>query len=713
MANSSGPVRRRSPVAAAWRRVVPLLLLGASLAAQDPFLLGSWIRPVPMHSKLSEPGYYVWCGSVVEDAGQYHMFYARWHTSPWTFGDGWLFDSEICHAVANTPDGPFTPTGVVLGKRPNDPTMAFWDSQTQHNPHIRKFGTKFYLYYMASVDPGAAVWPGITQRNRIQRNQRIGVIEADTIQDLLTGNFVRPNAPIVTPVYSTSAATDRTTNPTDYASNRIVNNQTVIQRPDGQYQLIYKSNWPQAPGYGHGYCLASHPAGPWTQMTPPIFSDQGREDENHWYDAARAKYFLLCKNFNGGGTEQLESTDSVNWTSRGIQLPRLIRWANGTNEIVEALERPQLLRNAAGEPIMLYMACRRALGGGAVEAFNVHIPLQPPTIAATPLTAPADIETSGALVSAVNFGATAPVTLNGLTFAPSGNNALSVALTYGVQQTGGAAGANVGAGLVDTVWTGVPAFEDFLDTMIWQTQATMAGASLTFPLTGLVVGRRYRCQLFVAESRTTPGKHGPQTVTIGSEPATVFDYGPGSSLVGAGALAIKLSVVFTAAAASAPVTLTQLVSGGGGLQLAAFALHDVTSTSAALGAGCASSGGANVLTTTSMPVANGTFQATGTGLPATAIVIAVTSVTPMAPALPLASILAQALPGCDLHVTPDILEALVTTTGTAQSSLLLPDSPPIVGVTFYHQMVPIELDGAGNWVAITSTNGLQLTVGAP
>jgi hypothetical protein len=63
-------------------------------------------------------------------------------------------------------------------------------------------------------------------------------------------------------------------------------------------------------------------------------------------------------------------------------------------------------------------------------------------------------------------------------------------------------------------------------------------------------------------------------------------------------------------------------------------------------------------------------------------------------------------------VQPDILEAMVTLTGSAQSSLFLPNSPPLVGVVFYHQMVPIELDGFGNWVAITSTNALQLTAGA-
>ncbi|MCU0865963.1 MAG: hypothetical protein MUC36_19440 [Planctomycetes bacterium] len=42
----------------------------------------------------------------------------------------------------------------------------------------------------------------------------------------------------------------------------------------------------------------------------------------------------------------------------------------------------------------------------------------------------------------------------------------------------------------------------------------------------------------------------------------------------------------------------------------------------------------------------------------------------------------------------------------------LPNTPSLVGATFHHQMVPIELDGAANWTAITATNSLQLTAGA-
>jgi|GEM_PF-853658 len=556
---------------------IPLVLLGSARATDPaPFQLGAWARPVPRHSVLAEPGYYVWGGSVVEEDGRYHMFYSRWPTSPWSFGDGWLFGSEICHAVADTPDGPFTPTGVVLGKRADDPELAHWDSQTQHNPHVQRFGDKCYLYYMASVDPGTEVWPGVSERNRIQRNQRIGVIAVDSLQDLVDGNFERPDQPILEPVYSTSAATDRSTNPTDFASNRIVNNPSVVRRTDGKYALYYKSNWPRSPGYGHGYALADDPAGPFTLVEGPVYSDEGREDENLWYDESRGVYHLLIKNFGRGGTEQLESADGVTWTSKGIQLGKSIQWDDGSSEPVEALERPQILRGAGGEPVMLYMACRRNLGGGLKEAFNVHIPLAAPAVDAKPFVEASELANSGLLVRAVNLGSEAPMTVNGVDFEPGGTEVAALVEQHGFGHDGGAAAAMLNTGEVDAVYEGEAAFEGLLDTIAWQTQSVQAGATLGFKLRELTPGRPYRLQLLFAESRDgVPARHGPQRLELGGE-SFRFDYGPASSMVAPGATAVRLTTTFVAASAAEPVTLVQEVAGGGGLQLSAFIVHDVS-----------------------------------------------------------------------------------------------------------------------------------------
>lgn len=113
----------------------------------------------------------------------------------------------------------------------------------------------------------------------------------------------------------------------------------------------------------------------------------------------------------------------------------------------------------------------------------------------------------------------------------------------------------------------------------------------------------------------------------------------------------------------------------------------------------------------SPPWVDATFRARGTGLPTTAIVIAETGVTPIVPGLQLDTLFAVAPPACALHVVPDIQQILITINGTVESSLFLPNTPPPVGVTFYHQMIPIQIDAMVNFLEITATNAVQLTAG--
>lgn len=126
------------------------------------------------------------------------------------------------------------------------------------------------------------------------------------------------------------------------------------------------------------------------------------------------------------------------------------------------------------------------------------------------------------------------------------------------------------------------------------------------------------------------------------------------------------------------------------------------------GAGCSG----RTLTAQTLPWVESTFRAKGTGLPTNALVLTVTSVTAVPQgAAPLSGIFAQGLPGCDVLVAPDILGLLVTTNGTATSSMFLPNTPPLVGVTFFHQMLPIAVDAQGAWTSVTATNALQITAG--
>ncbi len=149
---------------------------------------------------------------------------------------------------------------------------------------------------------------------------------------------------------------------------------------------------------------------------------------------------------------------------------------------------------------------------------------------------------------------------------------------------------------------------------------------------------------------------------------------------------------------------------------ASYAIARLTTTcpatSTSYGSGCPSSGGRNLLTATTLPWVDATFRATGTGLPSLALVVAVTGVAPIPQgSLPLTAMFAEGVPGCDVLVPPDILEVLVATSGSVQSQLFLPNTPPLAGVTFYHQMIPIEIDPQLTFLAVTSTNALQLVAG--
>jgi hypothetical protein len=128
----------------------------------------------------------------------------------------------------------------------------------------------------------------------------------------------------------------------------------------------------------------------------------------------------------------------------------------------------------------------------------------------------------------------------------------------------------------------------------------------------------------------------------------------------------------------------------------------------ATGAGCASSGGGNVMR--APPAWTGTtWTATASGLPAQAFVLGVSGLTPAS--LPLANVFPQAGPGCTLHVTPDLLALSFASAGTASSSLQIPASPALVGQSFDHQLVAIEFTAGLAFVAVTATNAARMTIG--
>jgi hypothetical protein len=80
--------------------------------------------------------------------------------------------------------------------------------------------------------------------------------------------------------------------------------------------------------------------------------------------------------------------------------------------------------------------------------------------------------------------------------------------------------------------------------------------------------------------------------------------------------------------------------------------------------------------------------------------------------LPIAALLPQGGPGCDLLVTLDLLDLRLPAGGVVQTQCAIPNSTAIAGIVLRHQVVPFELDLSGAIVAITSSNALAATLGA-
>ena len=98
-----------------------------------------------------------------------------------------------------------------------------------------------------------------------------------------------------------------------------------------------------------------------------------------------------------------------------------------------------------------------------------------------------------------------------------------------------------------------------------------------------------------------------------------------------------------------------------------------------LGAGCAGSGGPNVLAATP-PWLGGTFRSTVTGLAPGALTVAVYGFQPLA--MPMPSVHPAGLPGCTLWVDDDVLLEFVPGNGSVACSLAIPDQPALVGGVF-------------------------------
>ncbi|WP_242120675.1 glycoside hydrolase family protein [Aestuariivivens sediminicola] len=356
-------------------------------------------------SVLNDPDRFVWGGSVLKGTdGRYHMLYNTWECgdSVPEFTNSWVLHSKIAYAVSDYPDKEFKFQKIVLQGRRFEGDSTAWDAQMVTNPHVKEFDGKYYLYYVGSVDPGiqpiGSKGEKLNKRNRVQQTQKLGVIAFKDFDALLSGDFVRPDQPLLSPrtrVKETNVVDPSPEGTKPKPDNIIVVNPSVIRRPsDGKYLLYFKGNFYDPHWRGvHGVAIADTPIGPFTATDHFVFDIRNAdgtiangEDPYVWYHHGHQKFYVVLKDFTGKitfnkpGLALLESVDGIAWTkpNNSFFMKKEVVLKNGDTIKMNRLERPQLLVDQRGDPRVLY-------GAGSIvdinprrdgASFNVHIPLK-------------------------------------------------------------------------------------------------------------------------------------------------------------------------------------------------------------------------------------------------------------------------------------------------------------------------------------------------
>lgn len=195
---------------------------------EEELNLNTLIQPLTEDGIFRDSSYYNWGGSIIKDNDSlYHLFYSRWKRA-YTF-NGWLTSSEIAHAVSPNASGPWEYKETVLKGRGKE----HWDAITSHNPKIKQFEGKYYLYYIATnMGDNTYTEQDVTISSEkkldnntwktLRTNQRTGVAVANSIN----GPWERTEVPLIEP--SGPIAT-------------ITVNPAIAKGKDGIYYLIIKA----------------------------------------------------------------------------------------------------------------------------------------------------------------------------------------------------------------------------------------------------------------------------------------------------------------------------------------------------------------------------------------------------------------------------------------------------------------------------------------
>lgn len=346
--------------------------------AQTPNEMMQMLGKAPNAAAFEQEGYWVWGGSVLKaEDGRYHMFVARW-PKHLTFHPGWMIASDIVHASADTPNGPFKFEEVALPAR----GAEYWDGRSTFNPKILKYKDTYVLFYTGSTHP----FEDFSSKDTLKlnskysivgrSNKRIGIAYSKNIN----GPWKRLDHPIL-----------ETKNETFYSF--LTSNPAPWINEDGSVVLLFKSRkynkqFPYHSNMKIGVATAPSFKGPYAvAKNEPIFGEGSMpelEDPTLWKD--EHGYHVLAKDQRGEITGHIghgilaHSPNGIEWEldKNPYAYSKTVKWEDGSVKEMGQLERVSVLLDEKGKVSHIYFATMDGPGGfnNSAKSWNIVIPIK-------------------------------------------------------------------------------------------------------------------------------------------------------------------------------------------------------------------------------------------------------------------------------------------------------------------------------------------------
>ena len=344
--------------------IIAIFLYTGSIASgqnkNDQLFFKDRLQTISEDNIFKTEGYYNWCSSIIkDDDGLYHLFYSRW---PKEYGFlSWLTHSEVAHAVSDNAAGPWEYKETVLQSR----GKGHWDAITVHNPKIKYFEGKYYLYYVSTnmgdkdytedelIEMARVGYNHPNWKKYLRPNQRTGVAVANSID----GPWERMDQPLIEP---SGPVTTLTVNP------------AVTRGNDGKYYLIVKGDKPNETRFIRNQAIAvsDSPTGPFKMQPKPVIDYLDTEDVSMWYDAKRDYFYGVFHAHTFIG--MVSSPDGINWkkATEYVLMDKILHLSDGSDLRPDRLERPFVYLEDS-EPQVLSLAVKKG-----DDAYIVFLPVQ-------------------------------------------------------------------------------------------------------------------------------------------------------------------------------------------------------------------------------------------------------------------------------------------------------------------------------------------------